>query len=136
MEIIKLSNIYKNYNLGETIILALNGVNLSLKIGYFTALIGASGPGKSTLLNLLGCLDRPDSGQIIIDNLDVTKLNEVQLDNFRNKKLGFIFQSFNLISVLSAYENVELPLLIQNNINPKERNEIDHYYFNNLYSCL
>ena len=123
MEIVKVENLYKSYTLGETKIEALKGVNFSLNTGEFTALIGASGSGKSTLLNLLGCLDRPDSGSVFIHGSNVMNLNEGELDTLRNTHLGFIFQSFNLIPVLSVYENIELPLLVQKNVSREERNQ-------------
>lgn len=121
MKIIELRNVHKTYTLGETKVQALRGVNLSLEKGEFTALIGTSGSGKSTLLNLLGCLDMPDTGHIIIDNTEVNKLSERQQSEFRNKKIGFIFQSFNLIPVLNVYENIELPLLVRKNLTEADR---------------
>jgi putative ABC transport system ATP-binding protein len=118
---IELRNVHKTYTLGETKVKALRGVNLTLQRGEFTALIGTSGSGKSTLLNLLGCLDVPDSGQIIIDNIEVNKLSDNQQSELRNKKIGFIFQSFNLIPVLNVIENVELPLMIRKNLTEADR---------------
>ena len=123
MEVIKLENLCKSYVLGETRIDALKGVNLTLESGEFTALIGASGSGKSTLLNLIGCLDQADSGKIHIQGVDVTSLSEEGLDALRNSKLGYIFQSFNLIPVLNVFENIELPLIVQKNISKEERKE-------------
>ncbi len=122
-EVIKVENLFKTYQLGETKIEALKGVSFSINKGEFTALIGASGSGKSTLLNLLGCLDRPDSGTIYVNGVDVMHLNDSELDHLRNKKLGFIFQSFNLIPVLNVYENVQLPLLVQENVSVNQRHE-------------
>jgi putative ABC transport system ATP-binding protein len=123
MEVIKIENLYKSYVLGETKIEALKGVNLTLESGEFTALIGASGSGKSTLLNLLGCLDTADAGKIFIQGIDISLLKEHELDTLRNSRLGYIFQSFNLIPVLSVFENTELPLLVQRNISQEERKE-------------
>lgn len=121
-EFIQLTNIHKSYRLGETEVPALRGLNLSLKKGEFTALIGASGSGKTTLLNLIGCLDLADSGDVIIDGQNVSHLNENQLCDLRNYKIGFIFQSFHLIPVLNVYENVELPLTIRKEISLEEKN--------------
>lgn len=120
-EILALKNVVKTYHLGETTVPALRGLNLSVKKGEFTALIGKSGSGKSTLLNLVGCIDSPDAGQIIFDGQDITHLDEVQKSSLRNHKIGFIFQSFNLIPVLNVYENIELPLVIQPEVSTEER---------------
>ena len=120
---LQLKNVVKTYRLGETTVEALRGLNLQLKRGEFTALIGTSGSGKSTLLNIVGCVDDPDSGQVLFDNQNVTQLNESQKSHLRNKKIGFIFQSFNLIPVLTVFENIELPLLIQPGISAKERQQ-------------
>lgn len=120
-EILELKNIVKTYHLGETTVPALRGLNLTIKKGEFTALIGKSGSGKSTLLNLVGCIDSPDAGQILFDGRDITNLDEVQKSSLRNHKIGFIFQSFNLIPVLNVYENIELPLIIQPEVSVEER---------------
>lgn len=120
-DILTLQNLVKTYRLGETSVHALKGLNLTLKKGEFTALIGKSGSGKSTLLNLIGCIDSPDSGQITFDGQNISQLNEVEKSQLRNEKIGFIFQSFNLISVLSVYENIELPLIIQSGLSAEER---------------
>lgn len=122
-DFIQLKNVSKSYELGEVKVQALRGLDLSLKKGEFTALIGASGSGKTTLLNLIGCLDRADSGQILIDGQDVTKLSEPQLGDLRNHKIGFIFQSFHLIPVLNVYENVELPLSIRPEMSIQEKKD-------------
>lgn len=121
--IVDLKDVVKSYKLGETQVPALRGVNLSLNKGEFTAVIGASGSGKSTLLNMIGCIDQPDSGIIKIDDVEVTNLSDNDKSRLRNRKIGFIFQTFNLVPVLSVYENVELPLLINNSISPSERKE-------------
>jgi len=105
---ISVQNVTKNYNLGKTIVKALRGVNLGIEDGEFVCISGPSGCGKSTLLNLIGCLDKPTTGKVIIDDEDVGKLNKNQLAEIRNKKIGFIFQSFNLIPVLNVYENIEM----------------------------
>lgn len=105
---ISVQNVTKDYNLGKTIVKALRGVSLDIKNGEFACISGPSGCGKSTLLNLIGCLDKPTTGKVIIDDEDVGKLNSNQLAEIRNRKIGFIFQSFNLIPVLNVYENVEM----------------------------
>ena len=109
---VSLFQVSKKYLLGETEIHALRGLSFEIKRGAFTALVGSSGSGKSTLLNIIGCIDEPDSGKILLDGVDVTLLSEKERSKLRNEKIGFVFQSFNLIPVLTAYENVELPLLI------------------------
>ncbi|MDB5038831.1 MAG: hypothetical protein JWQ35_2359 [Bacteriovoracaceae bacterium] len=121
---IQLKEVRKIYALGDTKVNALNGIDLTLGRGEFTALVGTSGSGKTTLLNMIGCIDRPTSGDVIIDEVNVVKLNEVELSDFRNKKLGFIFQTFNLLPVLNIFENIELPLLIQRNLSASERKDL------------
>jgi len=103
----------KRYGSGTTSTVALHNVNFDVKKGEFVAIIGPSGSGKTTLLNLLGALDRPTSGRVFIDGIDVSKLSNADLAKVRNRKLGFVFQDFNLLSRMSAEENVELPLLIE-----------------------
>jgi putative ABC transport system ATP-binding protein len=120
-EILALKKVVKTYHLGETEVQALRGLDLVLKKGEFTALIGKSGSGKSTLLNLVGCIDSPDSGQILFEGKDITNIDEISKSSLRNHKIGFIFQSFNLIPVLNVYENVELPLVIQPEVSAEER---------------
>lgn len=121
--IVTLRDVKKSYQLGETEVIALRGVSLELRRGEFTALVGASGSGKSTLLNMIGCIDDPSSGDVIIDNINVNKLNDNSKSKLRNQKIGFIFQSFNLVPVLSVFENIELPLLINPSIPPAERRD-------------
>ncbi|MGZ3742395.1 MAG: ABC transporter ATP-binding protein [Pseudobdellovibrionaceae bacterium] len=120
-EILSLKKVIKTYHLGETTVQALQGLDLTIKKGEFTALIGKSGSGKSTLLNLVGCIDAPDSGQILFEGKDITHLNEIEKSSLRNHKIGFIFQSFNLIPVLNVFENIELPLVIQPDVSNEER---------------
>jgi putative ABC transport system ATP-binding protein len=122
MEIIRLENATKLYHIGEVETRALNGVNLTIEEGEFTALVGPSGSGKTTTLQLMGCLDRPDSGIVKINQQDVTHLSADQRAELRGKVIGFIFQFFALVPVLTAYENVELPLLLTG-ISTKERRE-------------
>ena len=93
--------------------MALNRVTLSIEVGEFVAIMGASGSGKSTLLNQLGCLDVPTSGRLLIDGTDVRDLSDIELTNLRRDAIGFIFQKFNLIPLLTAYENVKLPLIMK-----------------------
>ena len=121
--IVQLKGVHKSYRLGQTMVTALRGIDLQINKGEFTAVIGASGSGKSTLLNMIGCIDHPDSGSIKFDATEVTKLSDDALSHLRNRKIGFIFQSFNLIPVLSVQENVELPLLINGDITAAERAE-------------
>ena len=122
MHAIELENAVKTYQIGEVETHALNGVSLTFAEGEFTALVGPSGSGKTTMLQLMGCLDRPNSGAVKINGQDVTKLSKNKRADLRREKIGFIFQFFALVPVLTAYENVELPLLL-NNVKAKERQE-------------
>jgi putative ABC transport system ATP-binding protein len=109
--VIKLENIHKVYDSGEVKVHAVRGVSIEIQKGEFVALMGASGSGKSTLMNLLGCLDRPTEGRYLLDGIDVSNLNRNELADIRNKKLGFVFQGFNLLARTTALENTELPML-------------------------
>jgi putative ABC transport system ATP-binding protein len=109
--LIQLEDVWKTYSMGGAELHALEGVSLAIERGEFTAIMGASGSGKSTLMNLLGCLDRPSRGRYRLDGEDVSSLSSDALASIRNRTLGFVFQSFNLLSRTSAVENVELPLL-------------------------
>ena len=122
MHAIELENAVKTYQIGEVKTHALDGVSLSIAEGEFTALVGPSGSGKTTMLQLMGCLDRPNSGAVKINGQDVTKLSKNKRADLRREKIGFIFQFFALVPVLTAYENVELPLLL-NNVKANERQE-------------
>ena len=122
MSLIEIKNVFKTYQTGDTSFNALNGVSLSVGKGEFVSIMGASGSGKSTFMNILGCLDKPTSGSYFLDGIDVMSLNSDQLSDIRNLKLGFVFQGFNLISRTSALENVEM-LMIYKGIPPAERIE-------------
>jgi len=122
MEIITVQDVVKIYKIGEVETRALDGISLSIKDGEFTALVGPSGSGKTTLLQIMGCLDKPNSGVVKVGGQDVTRLNANSRADLRRDKIGFIFQFFALVPVLTAFENVELPLLL-NNLKKKERRE-------------
>ncbi len=111
MSLIDVKNIKKSYPLGDLNLNILKGINLTVEAGEFVAIMGPSGSGKSTLMNILGCLDIPSSGKYLLDGIDVSKMKPDQLAEIRNKKIGFVFQGFNLLSRTSALENVELPMV-------------------------
>jgi len=121
--IIKVSELRKDYFIGEMTVHALRGINMEIFEGDFTAIMGASGSGKSTMLNILGCLDKPSDGEYLLDSVNMGKLNKNQLAALRNSKLGFIFQSYNLLPRTTALENVELPLYYNSKVKAKERKE-------------
>jgi putative ABC transport system ATP-binding protein len=118
--VIRLENVHKTYNLGEIQVQALRGVSLEVREGEFVAVMGPSGSGKSTVMNILGCLDRPTRGRYYLDGIDVSGMSKTELARIRNRKLGFVFQQFNLLSRTSALENVELPTVYAG-IGPEER---------------
>ena len=109
--VIQLHDIHKTYHTGDVDVRAVRGVSLEIAQGEFVALMGASGSGKSTMMNIIGCLDRPTGGKYSLDGIDVSKLSRDELADIRNQKLGFVFQGFNLLARTSALENVELPML-------------------------
>ena len=120
MSLIEVKNLIKTYATGDTSFNALDNVSLSVEKGEFVAIMGASGSGKSTCMNILGCLDKPTSGTYFLDGIDVSKMSMDELSAIRNLKLGFVFQGFNLISRTSALENVEMPMIYKG-VPPEER---------------
>src|SRR6266852_273837 len=109
--VIRVEDVHKYYELGETRVHALRGVSIEIESGEFLAIMGASGSGKSTFMNILGCLDKPSSGRYLLEGTDVSRLDKRQLAEIRNRKLGFVFQGVNLLARTTALENVELPTL-------------------------
>jgi len=126
MEVTKIDNVTRVFKIGTVETQALRGVSLSIQNGEFTALVGPSGSGKTTLLQLIGCLDQPTSGQVYINGKDVSKLNRNQRADMRRGTIGFIFQFFALIPTLTAYENIELPLLLIGQSAAERRERVRH----------
>jgi len=124
MSIAKLENIHKVYHIGKIDFPALRGISFSIEEGEFLSIAGPSGSGKTTVLNLLGCLDKPSQGKIFLEDKDVTALPTAKLADVRRKNIGFVFQTFNLIPVLTAMENVEFPLILEGKHDPKERHRL------------
>ena len=120
MALIELTDVTKRYRVGEQEIRALDGINLTIEQGEYAAIIGPSGSGKSTLMHLLGCLDIPTTGRVVIDGVDVSRASDGRLAEMRNEKIGFVFQSFNLLGKFTVLENVELPM-IYSGVSKKER---------------
>lgn len=129
MSIIKIENLSKVYGKKDNRVVALDNVNIEVEKGEFVAVIGASGSGKSTLLHQIGGVDRPTGGSVIIDGKDIYKLNEEKLAVFRRRNIGFVFQSFNLIPVLSVEENIKMPALL-------DHQKVDKEYFEDLIKTL
>ena len=120
--VVDVRDVRKNYLLGETQVHALRGISVSIEAGDFVAIMGASGSGKSTFMNILGCLDRPTSGEYFLEGTDVSQLTKKELARVRNQKIGFVFQGFNLLGRTTALENTELPMLYSR-VNKKEREQ-------------
>lgn len=119
--IIKIENLHREFKMGAETVRALKGISFEIKEGEFISIMGASGSGKSTLLNILGCLDRPTRGDYFLDDIPVRDLSKNELSTIRNRKIGFIFQSYNLLPRTTALENVELPLLYNHTVSGSER---------------
>lgn len=118
-----IKNLKREFKMGSETVKALNGISFSINAGEFVTIMGSSGSGKTTLLNILGCLDKPTGGEYFLDATNVSKLSKTELAGIRNQKLGFVFQSYNLLARTPAIENVELPLLYNKNISAKQRRE-------------
>ncbi|ONI45856.1 ABC transporter ATP-binding protein [Candidatus Epulonipiscioides gigas] len=129
MNILETKNLKKIYGKGATEVKALRGINFSVKRGEFVSIVGTSGSGKSTLLHMIGGLDRPTSGEVYIDNKNISDLKDEQLTIFRRRKIGFIFQSYNLVPTLNVYENIVLPIEL-------DGNEVDKNYINEIVNLL
>ena len=129
MVILETIDLKKTYGKGDTAVNALNGINLKIENGEFTAIVGSSGSGKSTLLHMLGGLDRPTSGKVFVDGKDIFSLGDEELTVFRRRKTGFVFQSYNLVPVLSVYENIVLPIQL-------DGGRIDRKYMDKVIDTL
>ncbi len=119
----RMENVIKNYHIGKVKVPALRGISISIEEGEFASIAGPSGSGKTTMLNLFGCLDKPTEGRVFIDEKNTSRLSANRLADVRNHNLGFVFQTFNLIPVLTAFENVEFPLILLGVKSPKKRKE-------------
>src|ERR1700752_4599654 len=123
MPVISVRNLTKTYTVSEGTVRALRGADFDVQRGEFVSVTGPSGSGKSTLMHILGCLDRPTSGQYILDGQDVSRMSKDELADVRNQKIGFVFQGFNLLSRTTALDNVELPLLYRGKMRSAERHK-------------
>ncbi|HAZ14956.1 MAG: ABC transporter [Bdellovibrionales bacterium GWA2_49_15] len=132
MSFIVLNNVCKDYHLGKITVPALKNVSLEIANGEFSVIAGPSGSGKTTLLNLIGCVDTATTGQVIVAGADTGTLPEKELTNLRLNTIGFIFQTFNLISVLNVFDNIEFPLLLMKDVSKKERFERVHHFINKV----
>jgi len=124
VQLVEIKDLYKDYKIGKVVFPALQGINLKIEQGEFTAIAGPSGSGKTTLLNIIGCLDIPTKGDVFINGTSTSKLSSREKSEFRKKELGFVFQTFNLIPVLSSYENVEMSLILLNMPPEEQKNKI------------
>jgi len=129
MEILKTVNLKKHYGENTNLVKALDGVDLSINRGEFVAIVGKSGSGKSTLLHMLGGLDKPTSGEVKIDRTEIYKFRDDELTIFRRRKIGFVFQTYNLVPVLNVYENITLPIAL-------DGNKIDKAYIDEIFNTL
>ena len=123
-KILDIKNLKRDFKMGSEVVHALKGINFSVQAGEFVTIMGSSGSGKTTMLNILGCLDQPTSGTYLLDNVDVKKLSRNELAQLRNRKIGFVFQAYNLLARTSAMENVELPLLYNSGISTSQRHQM------------
>lgn len=131
MNIIELKNVNKTFRMGDEVIKAIDNINFAVKKGEFVSIIGPSGSGKSTLMNILGLLDTPDSGEYNLDGMLIQQLSDNKLAELRNKKIGFIFQNFNLLQKMTALENVQLPLVYEG-INHKDSIKMSYEYLDRV----
>lgn len=129
MSLLRTSSLAKNYGMKETLVRALKPTNIEVEKGEFVAIVGPSGSGKSTLLHLLAGLDKPSAGQVFINDKDIYNMSEKELSRYRRRNIGFIFQAFNLIPILSAEENIKLPVLMDNG-------KVDEAYIDELMEVL
>lgn len=129
MSILEIRNLKKYYGVEPNIVRALDGVTLQIEKGEFTAIVGTSGSGKSTMLNMMGGLDKPTSGQVIIADKDISNMSEEQLTIFRRRRIGFIFQNYNLVPILNVYENIILPIEL-------DGNKVDEFYIDKVIDLL
>ena len=128
MSVVRIDHVSKDFQLGEQTVQALHDITLAVEPGVFLAISGPSGSGKTTLLNLIGCIDKPTSGKIYINEQDVSSRTANELADLRSRSIGFIFQTFNLLPVLSAAENVEYPLLRRSDVTPEDRKRRVDYF--------
>jgi putative ABC transport system ATP-binding protein len=126
MSLVSIHDVKKNYHLGKTIIPALRGITFNIEKGDFLSIVGPSGCGKTTLLNIIGCIDKPSEGHIYFNGTDVAELSDNQEADIRLKKIGFIFQSFNLIPVLNIFENIEFPLILNKWPKKKRKERVEY----------